>query len=73
MRRAIPTQGRLFEDTVGPAHVPDRVHTLARQIPDARFARLAGIGHMLHQVATAQVMEIIEAAASRHMTLRSSN
>ena len=33
MRRAIPTQGRLFEDTVGPADVPDRVHTLARQIP----------------------------------------
>ena len=38
---------------------------LARQVPQARLTRLPGIGHMLHQVATAQVVERIDAAASR--------
>ena len=42
---------------------------LAQQVPQARFTRLPGIGHMLHQVATAQVVEKIDAAASRQITL----
>lgn len=36
---------------------------LARQIPRARLTRLAGIGHMLHQVVTRQVVERIDEAA----------
>jgi pimeloyl-ACP methyl ester carboxylesterase len=42
---------------------------LARQLPRAGFTRLPGIGHMLHQVATAQVVDRIGAAASRQRTL----
>lgn len=36
---------------------------LARQVPGSRLTRLPGIGHMLHQVATAEVVARIEAAA----------
>lgn len=35
---------------------------LARQIPRSRLIRLPGIGHMLHQVATAKVVESVDAA-----------
>ena len=35
---------------------------LAAQVPHARLTRLPGIGHMLHQVATAEVVEAVERA-----------
>jgi pimeloyl-ACP methyl ester carboxylesterase len=35
----------------------------ARQVPHARLTRLPGIGHMVHQVATGEVVEAIAAAA----------
>ena len=37
---------------------------LAAQVPHARFTRLPGIGHMLHQVATRQVVDCIESAGA---------
>ena len=38
---------------------------LAEQAPQARLTVLSGIGHMLHQVATAEVVERIDAAAQQ--------
>ena len=33
---------------------------LAAQVPHARFTRLPGIGHMLHQVALPEVLQAME-------------
>ncbi len=45
---------------------------LAMQLPNGRLTTLRGIGHMVHQVATGQVVERIDQAARRSTPHRSS-